>query len=49
MVRILHADWSISLRENRPDQNSKTFGGYAVMRNKYTNMGHRINFHAFFL
>ena len=27
---ILHADWSVSLGENRHDQRSQTFGGHAV-------------------
>ena len=27
---ILHDDWSIRLGENRPDQNSQTFGSYAT-------------------
>ena len=38
MIRILHDDWSFGLGENRPDQSSQTFGGYAIkarnMKNK---------------
>ena len=30
MVRILHGDWLIRLGENRLDQSSRTFGGYAI-------------------
>ena len=29
MVRILHDDWSIGFGENRPEQSSQTFDGYA--------------------
>ena len=32
MVRILHDDWLIRLGENRPDQSSQRFGGYAVAK-----------------
>ena len=28
---ILHADWSVRLGENRPDQSSQTFGGHACI------------------
>ena len=32
VVRILHDDWSIRLGENRPDQSSQAFVGYAVLK-----------------
>ena len=30
MIRILHDDWSMRSGENRLDQSSQIFGGYAV-------------------
>ena len=37
MARILHDDWSIKLGENRSDQSSQTFGGYAI-KDKFPNI-----------